>query len=159
MSTKCCPRNTCSCSAQFVSSQWVTLPPGPCVTRFIWHHMGLLRWLVPESKPKLKQVPSREKSNTRSLASNPQSYWKGWVPCLCLHRHPISERWRPVSKKSQWGLLSCGWSRKKMKSEWERTSVLILCLQYPSTEGHGLQKAKMNEISFFFYFSISMRPH
>lgn len=93
----------------------------------------------------LKQAPSTQESSTRSPESNPQSYWKQIDTCLHLLRHPDSERWR-----SWWVLLNCVWSGKKLKTS-ERTSAQILCLQNPSTKGHGLLEAKMNEISFFLY--------
>lgn len=44
------------------------------------------------------------------------------------------------------------WEEEQKKSERENLSTN--CLQDPSSQGHGLQKAKMNEISFvgFFFF-------
>lgn len=98
-SAEYCPINTCSCSARFVSYQWQTLPPGPCVTRFIWNNMGLLRclWSL-NQRWSWSRVLAVRKATSEVYKAIPKVTKKDQDTASIVHKQPVSERWSPVSK-------------------------------------------------------------
>lgn len=121
--------------------------------------MGLHRWILSQHQyrewnrlqEKRKTVPEVSKiiPDVTKKALWPLTEW---LSCLCYPTFTAQ------SKHSWWleelvSLAHLWWEEEQKKSKRENLSTN--CLQDPSSQGHGLQKAKMNEISFVgFFFPI-----
>lgn len=143
-------------SVPFVSYCWVTLLCECPATRLIWNTWGYAdeSGLCISAKAEIEKKKHQKSQNWfLKLLKRLPGLRQGLVPCFCCPTCPVWERSRPVSAGV--GdlcsiMVGAGTNDKNLTTN---------SLQNPSTKGHGLQKATMNKISFFFYFSTWMRPH